>query len=67
MTTESIGETKTADDFLVEVYALVEKKFPISLTVDRGQLVNFTFETEWKEGSTKAVEKTNDEGETFID
>jgi hypothetical protein len=69
MATHSIeAEIKTAEQLTEELYGLVGKRFPVSLQVTpEGRVVGCEFDDEWKEGGTTAVEKTDDNGQTFID
>lgn len=70
MTTKSFGAAlKTNEDYMQELHDLVGQIFPITMTVNTatGQVQQFSYETEWKEGGTTAVEKTDDNGSTILD
>jgi hypothetical protein len=57
MATKTFGITPlTADDVIAQLYQAIGENFPISVTVMDGRVTNFSFETEWKEGTTKQVE-----------
>lgn len=57
MATHTIGEIKTADQFVEELHALAGgKPFPVTVTVLGGELLQVSFETEWQEGTTTPVE-----------
>lgn len=45
----------TNEDVLKEIYALVPRKFPVTVSVVNGQVVKFSYETEWKTGGTELV------------
>lgn len=55
------AKTVTADQIIDEVYKLVGERFPIQVVVDQEQIKSLSYETEWEEGTTKAVE--NKKGE----
>lgn len=59
-------ELKTVDSVTEELYELMGFKFPVSSTVSNGEVVAFSFETEWKVGGTVPVEEevTDEEGVT---
>lgn len=70
MTTKTFGQPlKKEEDYIDEVRALVDGlQFPLFVrTSASGELAEVQYETEWLEGGTTAVEKTDDEGNTFID
>lgn len=68
MATKTFGaDLKTGDDYIKEIYSLVEVEFPIAISVAGGKIVNASYETEWKTGSTNPVEKTDKEGNVTIE
>lgn len=56
MTRKSFGTPpKSADEFAAEIYDIVGVRFPVDVSADSRGLIAFSYETEWKEGSTKPV------------
>ena len=53
----SFGQAlKTTAEYEKELNEIVEKEFPKTLTVVAGKLVQFSYETSWKSGTTTPVE-----------
>ena len=53
----SFGQAlKTTAEYEKELTEIVEKEFPKTLTVVAGKLVQFSYETSWKSGSTRPVQ-----------
>lgn len=60
-------ELKTNEDYLAEIYSLVSKNFPMSLRVVDGELIYFSYETEWQEGHVETIESLDADGITVFD
>lgn len=57
MATKTFGkEIKSGDQITEELYTIVGDRFPLSLTIANGAVVNMTYEDEWKEGTTNAID-----------
>jgi len=57
--------TKTADEFITEIYTLIGAQFPLGVVVIGGELKQVTAETTWKEGDTTPIEEEVD-GEIVV-
>lgn len=59
---------KSPEELIDELYGIIGEQFPYSLKVtSEGGVTSFEYETEWVEGGTVAVEKQDEQGNTFID
>lgn len=62
MPIQSFGQKiKTDDEIIAEIYELVGDKFPLQITILYGKVLNMSFDTEWKEGTTESVPVGEDE------
>lgn len=55
-------------DYIAEIYELVGVNFPIRIVTDKaGRITEFSYDKNWKEGGTEAVEsKPNKDGKIKI-
>lgn len=58
MATKEYSNTSilTADKVTATLYSLVDTQFPLSVVVIAGQIASLSYDTNWKEGGTTAVE-----------
>ncbi len=64
-TLEFGAQTKTADEFIAEIYTLIGAEFPLGVVVIGGELKQVTAQTTWKEGDTTPIEEEVD-GEIVV-